>query len=369
MRSAIFIIIVSALSFQSTSLFAEIYKYKDENGRWQFTDRAPIKDQHPDAVIVSKNKNKKASKNLKLQLEEKYTSNSIIEKSTLAVVTVYTMLGSGSGFFVSDDGYLITNKHVVRAQDTKSHKKRLDNMQDYEDRLDRYKKRLNKEQKRLDKMSTYLKSSKERLDKLFSEERIKEEQEVYTERLTEYKDRKKQQVINLRSYREYKKNINKKIDDYHWRDANAGATVWFDIILKDKTKIKARLIKLSEKYDLALLKTDGYTTPSLTLNLKSAPPQGTPVYAVGSPLGLRDYVTSGIITNIQKNELVTDTQILPGNSGGPLINQKGEVLGINTRKRLSDRSMGSDGFGLAIRSKIINKEFSQYINKKLKQNN
>jgi len=111
------------------------------------------------------------------------------------------------------------------------------------------------------------------------------------------------------------------------------------VTLSDKKEFKAKLIGRDSKTDLALLKID---SPSTLLPLKlgdsDALSVGEWVVAIGSPFGLEQTVTAGIVS--AKGRVIgsgpyddfiqTDTSINPGNSGGPLINMKGEVVGINT---------------------------------------
>ena len=70
-------------------------------------------------------------------------------------------------------------------------------------------------------------------------------------------------------------------------------------------------------------------------------------------------MTSGIITSLKRDQIVIDAQILPGNSGGPLINSQGLVIGINTWKLLANDSKGLDGFGVAIAADRLLSEFGQ----------
>jgi S1-C subfamily serine protease len=58
------------------------------------------------------------------------------------------------------------------------------------------------------------------------------------------------------------------------------------------------------------------------------------VFAIGNSLGMQDTVTSGVVTRITPDYLLTDAQILPGNSGGPLIRESGEVIGINVSRKV-----------------------------------
>jgi S1-C subfamily serine protease len=77
---------------------------------------------------------------------------------------------------------------------------------------------------------------------------------------------------------------------------------------------------------------------------------GESVVAIGHPLGLDFTVTSGIISAKRGRELQTSTPISPGNSGGPLVNQHGEVIGVNTR--IIDPSQGTS-LGFAVRADIV----------------
>lgn len=126
----------------------------------------------------------------------------------------------------------------------------------------------------------------------------------------------------------------------------AGVAQSFTVILKNNTKLKAKLIHISDRFDLALLKLDGYHTPYLPIGPLRNMAQGDQVYAIGSPLGQQDSVSAGILTSLSMNTVVTDSQILPGNSGGPLITPEGEVIAVNTARVSEVR--GGAGFGHSI---------------------
>ena len=95
------------------------------NGKWHFSDK-PISDAQKTAAkkgvkkpsygspqVVKKDK-QGSVKNLSDALEQRFQPRNAIERVTLAVVSVETALGVGSGFFISDDGFILTNKHVIR---------------------------------------------------------------------------------------------------------------------------------------------------------------------------------------------------------------------------------------------------------------
>jgi serine protease Do len=126
--------------------------------------------------------------------------------------------------------------------------------------------------------------------------------------------------------------------------------------------LDAKIVGVAREIDLALLKVDGVedaALPPLPIADYDALRQGEIVFALGSPEGLRNSVTMGIVSAVARqpdadNPLVyvqTDAPINHGNSGGPLVNVKGELVGINTFI-LSD-SGGSQGLGFAIPSALV----------------
>ena len=120
--------------------------------------------------------------------------------------------------------------------------------------------------------------------------------------------------------------------------------------------IPARIVGIATELDLALLKVDDMKLPALPLATYSAVRQGETVFAFGSPIGLRNSLTHGLISSVARQVdpdspliyIQTDAPINPGNSGGPLVNIRGEVVGVNTF--IVSQSGGSDGLGFAIPS-------------------
>src|SRR6476661_2241513 len=122
---------------------------------------------------------------------------------------------------------------------------------------------------------------------------------------------------------------------------------------------EARVVGVARDVDLALLKIDLDDLPALPLANYEALRQGELVFAFGSPEGLRNSVTMGIVSAVARqpdadNPLVyvqTDAPINHGNSGGPLVNVKGELVGINTF--ILSESGGSQGVGFAIPGALV----------------
>lgn len=124
--------------------------------------------------------------------------------------------------------------------------------------------------------------------------------------------------------------------------------------LTDKREFKARIIGIDRRSDVSLLKIDASNLPRVTLGDPSQLKVGEWVVAIGSPFGLENTVTAGIVSAKgralpQENYvpfIQTDVAINPGNSGGPLFNLKGEVVGINSQ--IFSRSGGYMGLSFAI---------------------
>jgi serine protease Do len=129
--------------------------------------------------------------------------------------------------------------------------------------------------------------------------------------------------------------------------------------------IPARIVGLASELDLALLKVDGVKLPALQLATYSDVRQGETVFAFGSPGGLRNTLTHGLVSAVARQidpdspliYIQTDAPINPGNSGGPLVNTRGEVVGLNTF--IISQSGGNEGLGFAIPSATVRTAFRQ----------
>src|SRR5437879_10659357 len=116
----------------------------------------------------------------------------------------------------------------------------------------------------------------------------------------------------------------------------------------------ARIVGVASEIDLALIKVDVEKLPALALGTYRKLGQGEIVFAFGSPGGLRNTVTMGVVSAVARQTepdspmiyIQTDAAINPGNSGGPLVNIDGEVVGINTA--IESDTGGSVGIGFAI---------------------
>jgi serine protease Do len=124
------------------------------------------------------------------------------------------------------------------------------------------------------------------------------------------------------------------------------------VTLTDKREFKARIVGSDRRSDVALVKVDATGLPTVKVGDVGKLKVGEWVMAIGSPFGLENTVTAGIVSAKARDtgELVpliqTDVAINPGNSGGPLINLRGEVVGINSQ--IYSRTGGFMGISFAI---------------------
>jgi putative serine protease PepD len=147
--------------------------------------------------------------------------------------------------------------------------------------------------------------------------------------------------------------------------------------LSNGKKYPAKLIGRDNSYDLAVLKIDVTSAPTLQLGNSDLVQVGDAVIAIGSPLGLSGTVTSGIISSKNRavttgngsgetsfiNAIQTDAAINPGNSGGPLVDATGAVIGVNSAIATlgSGTQSGSIGLGFAIPINQAKKTVEQLI--------
>lgn len=124
------------------------------------------------------------------------------------------------------------------------------------------------------------------------------------------------------------------------------------VTLPDKREFKAKLVGADKRTDVAVVKIDATGLTAVKIGDVNRLRVGEWVMAIGSPFGLENTVTAGIVSAKQRDTgdflpfIQTDVAINPGNSGGPLINMRGEVVGINSQ--IYSRSGGFQGISFAI---------------------
>ena len=124
--------------------------------------------------------------------------------------------------------------------------------------------------------------------------------------------------------------------------------------LTDRREFKAKVLGRDDKTDVAVIKINATGLPTLPLGSSQALMPGEWVMAIGSPFGFENSVTAGVVSakgrSLPDDSAVpfiqTDVAVNPGNSGGPLLNARGEVVGINSQ--IYSRSGGYQGLSFAI---------------------
>ncbi len=143
-----------------------------------------------------------------------------------------------------------------------------------------------------------------------------------------------------------------------------------NVTLADGRKFKAEVIGADRETDLAVIKIDAAGLPTAVLGDSDEVEQGDWVLALGSPFGLQQTLTAGIVSatgrelsDSQFNRYIqTDASINPGNSGGPLVNMQGQVIGINTMILTGGPfNQGNIGIGFAIASNVARGVFDQLV--------
>jgi serine protease Do len=129
------------------------------------------------------------------------------------------------------------------------------------------------------------------------------------------------------------------------------------VVLSDRREFKARVIGKDDKTDIAVVKIDAGNLPTITIGDSDNVQVGDYALAVGNPFGVGQTVTMGIVSATHRglgNEIEayedfiqTDAAINPGNSGGALVNDRGELVGINTAI-IAHGSQGNQGIGFAV---------------------
>ncbi|MCH9648757.1 MAG: trypsin-like peptidase domain-containing protein [Deltaproteobacteria bacterium] len=279
----------------------------------------PLEDPLPVAKLVAP----PGALDLKTQLAEEAPAGNEVEAARNATVFLETAWGSGSGFFVSSDCRIVSNRHVVEI-DPQMLSILLQQLSQAEAAMEH-------QERQLAALRRYFYEQCPDCDES-AYERFIESREEMLDRAREFMDTQGSDIQDL---------------EYGVADIK--------VVLADGSEHTAVVESLSDDHDLAFLKLDDSFCPYLEVGDGTRLRQGETLYTIGSPRGLRHTVTSGIYSGLVEGDdqdwIQTDAPINPGNSGGPLIDQEGKVVGVNTMI-LDD----SEGLGFAIPMAVVQEE-------------
>jgi serine protease Do len=336
------------LALVCTAALGEVFKYQDADGNWHFSDRPPPGARMPQPSTAAADQ-PAATRDLAERLAARFGGGTPVQQATLATVSIKALSGEGAGFFVSDDGYILTNRHVVRP------------VAESADEDQRF---FNEMERRLRTMETELAARRKRADGAAAELADLKRQDQGSSARARALERESAYFRSAArdltgEVEEGRRTLDKAKLDKNVKISSAMVQNTFTIVLKDGEQLTARLIGVSQPHDLALLKLDGYRTPALPVAVRRMPGQGDAVYAIGNPMGISDSVTSGRVTRLGTEQILTDVQLLPGNSGGPLVNEAGEVIAVNFAKLTQGGDANYQGFGMAIPIAIARDAFPE----------
>lgn len=260
------------------------------------------------------------------QLAQTHPPGNELEWARNATVSISTPWGSGSGFFITGNGYIITNKHVVEFDASK--------LKELQRKADNLKKQLDNAQYNIN----YLQKQLARVRDANIKAQISEEIERRRQEYDKYNE------------------LHDQVREHLQKLARATGPSDITVTLIDGTQFQVESVRMSNNIDAALLSISCYNAPFLKPLGPGRLDQGQKVFTIGNPVGLSHTMTSGIVSGFRKYNgrmiIQTDAPINPGNSGGPLVDGHGKVLGVNTMV-LRD----TEGIGFAIPIKDIQEEF------------
>jgi S1-C subfamily serine protease len=253
-----------------------------------------------------------------------------IDNARNATVFIETPWGSGSGFFIDGQGHIVTNRHVIKFDKNK--------LRAFREKIDQLEDALEKERKTI-------KTLKERLANATGDDN--------RQKLENFIRAKKE------NYEKYDR-LYWKLQEQRRRIAYSDYPAAIRVVTLDGREFTAYDIDYSDNFDLALLTLQEVYQKPIKPNFQHLSP-GTRVYTIGNPKGLRHTVTAGIVSGYRGYQeegtvIQTDAPVNPGNSGGPLIDEQGRVLGVNTAILNN-----TQGIGFAISIQDVWKEFAEKI--------
>jgi serine protease Do len=333
-------------------------RYQDANGRWHFAD-SPGGD-----ALPTPGTGLAAAPAWDLAAQWAWQHGDASDPD-LAVVLIRTAGAEGAGFFCTADGYILTARHVVRPAGSDPRRTRQATVDQAQGHLAEIEGKLREWRSRLVEMAAQdpLAGAGEGppqgktdpandADPRGSADQARGpvSRAAVTKRVAELE----------RLAQDARRRVHANSHAHDIQGASATPATRVEVILADQTPVQARIVAVSQGKDLALLKLDGYRTPFLTLGPEVHLVAGQSVFAYGYPDDDAQGATAGLVVEVGPQELVTNVQLIPGHSGGPLLDASARVVGVNALKQVrGDQGVHAQGQGIAIPIAVALREFPQ----------
>jgi len=329
---------------------AKIYKYQGPDGKWHYTDTPP-EEKGVQEIQGGKTDGEAIGWDLDRHLNDKLRPRNPMEKARQFTVTLKTPIGLGSGFFINANGFIVTNRHLFEGdpnQTATAHRLYLlesERLGQFRERLIAYAADLIAYDGLGDDPALVRSLNDKDPDAFISLYRKIDRKDaafkIHTERYEKL----------LSEYHERQEKLDALQEEIHAAQVRAeNPPAYVTVFLADNTSFEAKFVAKSPDHDLALFQLSGYKTPFPEFGNVQRIPAGTPVYAVGSPLGLSQSISEGVFSALRQDArgawiLQNTAKVNQGNSGGPLIDAQGRVLAVNTAKWMRP---GVEGISLSI---------------------
>jgi len=261
----------------------------------------------------------------KLSFSEKPRTK--LEAARIATVFIRTRISTGSGFFVTGDCIIATNRHVIDAD---------------EEQLLALASAIDARRYRAEQVNSALRAARLEFQRYCSD--------CSDSAFNQATGGVYAQYLN---YTEETESASRLLDENS--SPRSSVTVQF----VNGVETGAETIYISQDYDVAFLRIQETNCPYLEPYNFHDIPLGSQIYTIGSPEGIKHKITAGVLSGEYTlhglSYIQTDAPINPGNSGGPLVTKGGNVIGVNTIKRGD-----AEGIGWAIPIDLITRELDRY---------
>jgi len=285
-----------------------------------------------------------------------------IEQASMAIVWVHSGSIVRTGFFVSDDGYLVTHRDYMKSETVEIE------IETDPKKLEEKKQNLRMAKRWLSNQEAKLQTTKEQLEQLQREAENETDPTLREQKQKDYEDaqsafiRRQRFLVKKRSvYIDLEKEILASEAAMGGNDATAEEVNTYSIELKDGSIYRARVVATSVRYNLALLRVENCKSPFIEMLERSDTRPGMSVTVVADPRKLMAQNKHGAILGWAEEYVRTSASITHAESGGPLLADDGKWIGVAFYETNFPYQQGAR-VGYALVADEVMKEFGAFIN-------